>query len=168
MSKEEKKEEDLEIYYTGFETKAVHSGQKPDPFTGAIMTPISLSSTFAQFKVGVKYPGGYEYSRSGNPTRDAFEKCVASLENGKYGLAFSSGLGATTAITNLLKSGDHIICGNDVYGGTGRYFRKVATKMGIEVDFIDFNDFELFEKTLKKKYNNDLVRNTNQSKFNNF
>jgi len=114
------------------------------------MTPISLSSTFAQFKVGVKYPGGYEYSRSGNPTRDAFEKCVASLENGKYGLAFSSGLGATTAITNLLKSGDHIICGNDVYGGTGRYFRKVATKMGIEVDFIDFNDFELFEKTLKK------------------
>lgn len=110
-----------------------------------------MSSTFAQEKVGERYPGDFEYSRSGNPTRQVFENLIASLEGAKYGLSFSSGLGATTIISNLLKTGDHVICMDDVYGGTGRYFRTAVKKMGIKVDFIDVNDEEIFEKTLSKE-----------------
>lgn len=83
---------------------------------------------------------GFEYGRSGNPTRNVLETCLASLDNGKHGLCFSSGLGATTAVVSLLKSGDHLICGDDVYGGTNRYMRQVASKMGVEVEFVDATD----------------------------
>jgi len=115
------------------------------------MTPISLSSTFAQTEVGKKYPGGYEYSRSGNPTRNALEECIADCEGGKHGFAFSSGLGASTAITHLLKSGDEIICFDDVYGGTGRYFRIAQEKMGIKVHFVDVNKEGKLEKAINEK-----------------
>jgi cystathionine beta-lyase/cystathionine gamma-synthase len=108
-----------------FGTDAIHAGQHPDPHSGAVIIPISLSTTFAQTSPGVPYPGHYEYSRSGNPTRDAFEKNVAALEGADYGLAFASGLGATTIIMNSLKKGDHVISVDDVYGGTGRLFRTV-------------------------------------------
>jgi len=144
------KEFDISYSKYGFSTRAIHAGQKPDSHSGAIMTPISMSSTFAQSSPGVQYPGKYEYSRSGNPTRDAFEMCIASLEGGKYGLAFSSGLGATTGIIHLLKKGDHVICGDDLYGGTGRYFRFASEKMGIEFSFVDFDEKGALEKNLKK------------------
>jgi cystathionine gamma-lyase len=129
----------IDTPFPGFGTDCVHAGQKPDPYSGAVMIPISLSTTFAQISPGVTYPGSYEYSRTGNPTRDAFEKCVAALEGAPYGLAFSSGLGAITVIINSLKSGDHVISLDDVYGGTGRFFRTVAAEFGLEFTFIDFN-----------------------------
>ncbi|KAL9642031.1 hypothetical protein ABK040_004084 [Willaertia magna] len=132
-----------------FATDAIHAGQSPDPITGAVITPISLSSTFAQTSPGVKYQGNYEYARTANPTRDAFEACVAKLENGKYGCAFSSGLGATTTILHLLKAGDHVISVDDVYGGTQRYFRNIASNFGVEFSFIDLNDEEEFKKHVK-------------------
>ncbi|KAJ3411743.1 hypothetical protein HDV05_001754 [Chytridiales sp. JEL 0842] len=121
-----------------FATKAVHAGQDPDPITGAVIPPISLSTTFAQDAAGVHK--GYDYSRSGNPTRAAFETAVAALEGGKYGLAFSSGSVTTATVVNLLKNGSHIVSVNDVYGGTFRYFTKVASNNGIEVSFVDMYD----------------------------
>lgn len=122
----------------------------PPPPPPQVIIPISLSSTFAQKSPGVRYPANYEYSRSSNPTRKAFEDCIASLENGKHGLAFSSGLGATTTILNMLQSGDHIICVDDVYGGTQRYFRNVANKFGIETSFANFNNEEEFEAAFRE------------------
>src|SRR3970282_740208 len=105
-----------------FETLAIHAGQEPDPTTGAVMTPIYQTSTYAQDGVGK--PRGYEYSRTGNPTRTALEACLAALEEGKHGLAFASGMAATDAIIRLLSPGDHVLAGNDVYGGTFRLFDK--------------------------------------------
>lgn len=119
----------------GFGTRAIHAGQFPDPSTGAVILPISLSTTFKQASPGVHQ--GYDYARSGNPTRESFEGCIASLENGKYGLAFSSGLGATTSLTHLLKAGDHIVCIDDCYGGTRRYFSRVAANFGLSFTFAD-------------------------------
>eukprot|EP01027_Heterolobosea_sp_BB2_P025269 GEZU01038776.1.p1 GENE.GEZU01038776.1~~GEZU01038776.1.p1 ORF type:complete len:422 (-),score=159.06 GEZU01038776.1:109-1308(-) len=133
----------------GFATRAIHAGQHPDPHTGAVMVPISLSTTFAQVSPGVAYPAGYEYSRSGNPTRQAFEDCIASLENAKYGLAFSSGLAATTTILHTLKPGDHVVSVDDVYGGTQRYFRRIASEYGITFTFVDFNDAKTFEASIQ-------------------
>lgn len=120
----------------GFATNAIHAGQEPDKVTGAIMTPISMSSTFKQVSLGVHT--GYEYSRSGNPTRKAFEDCVATLENGKWGLAFGSGLAATTSVAHLLNPGDEILIADDVYGGTGRYFRKLSK--GLKYKFVDMTN----------------------------
>jgi cystathionine gamma-lyase len=139
--------------FSSFATDAVHAGQHPDPHSGAVMIPISLSTTFAQKSPGVKYPGNFEYSRSANPTRKAFEDCIAKLENGKYGLAFSSGLGATTTIFNMLQEGDHVICVDDVYGGTQRYIRNVAVKFGISCTFVDFNQDggKLYENAFTNK-----------------
>lgn len=122
-----------------FGTDAIHAGQEHDPVTGAVIIPISLSSTFAQKSPGVRYPANYEYARTSNPTRKAFEDCIAKLENGKHGLAFSSGLGATTTLMHMLTAGDHVISVDDVYGGTQRYFRTIATKFGLEFSFVDFN-----------------------------
>ncbi|KAG9294212.1 hypothetical protein G9A89_021571 [Geosiphon pyriformis] len=119
----------------GFGTRAIHAGQEPDPHTGAVIPPISLSTTFQQSSIGVHK--GFEYSRSGNPTRQAFEEAVAALEKGKYALAFSSGSAVTATIVAALGSGGHIISVNDVYGGTFRYFTKVATNQGIETTFVD-------------------------------
>ncbi len=122
-----------------FGTDAIHAGQEPDPSTGAVITPISLSSTFAQKSPGIKY-SQYEYARTANPTRDAFENCLAKLENGKFGAAFSSGLGCTSTLLHLLKQGDHVVVVDDVYGGTGRYFRTIATEFGVSFTFVDFNE----------------------------
>ncbi|MEI6508754.1 MAG: cystathionine gamma-synthase [Bacteroidota bacterium] len=121
-----------------FGTKAIHAGQEPDPTTGAIMTPIYQTSTFWQESPG-KHKG-YAYARGKNPTRNALEKCIAALENGKHGLCFSSGMGAIDAVVKLLKPGEEVITGNDLYGGTYRMFTKVFANFGIKFHFIDLND----------------------------
>lgn len=123
-----------------FATKAIHAGQEPDPTTGAIMTPIYQTSTYWQ-----KSPGdhkGYEYSRGTNPTRKALEDCIAAIENGKFGLAFSSGMGATDAVMKLLKPGDEVITGNDLYGGSYRMFTKIFSNYGIKFHFLDLSNPE--------------------------
>lgn len=116
----------------GFETRAIHDGQAPDPTTGAVVTPIVLSSTFAQSAVGVHQ--GYEYSRSGNPTRTALERCVASLEGAAHGLAFSSGLAAEDAVLRLLDPGDHVVLNKDAYGGTYRLIAQVHRSLTFSVE----------------------------------
>ncbi|KAG1691834.1 Cystathionine gamma-lyase [Nymphon striatum] len=125
-----------------FATKAIHAGQDPDQWKSRAVVPlISLSTTFKQSSPGI-LDGSYEYSRGGNPTRDVLEKCIAALENGKKAITFSSGLAALTAVTNLLEAGDHLICMDDVYGGTNRFFRNVAMRHGIEVSFIDCTNLD--------------------------
>jgi len=114
-----------------FETRAIHEGQNPEPSTGAVITPVYQTSTYQQEAIG-KHKG-YEYSRTGNPTRKALEEAVASLEGGRYGLAFASGVAATTAVFNLLKKGDHLIAGDDLYGGTHRLLEKVFKRWGLKV-----------------------------------
>ncbi len=124
-----------------FETMTIHAGQEPDPSTGAIMTPVFQTSTFVQDGVG-RARNGYEYSRTKNPTRLALEKCLATLEGAEYGLAFSSGMAAADTVLRLLASGDHVIAGNDVYGGTFRLFDKVLRRFGLSFDFVDTTDPE--------------------------
>jgi cystathionine gamma-synthase len=122
----------------GFETRAIHAGQDPDPTTGAVVTPISLSTTFRQAEVGQHQ--GYEYSRSGNPTRTAYETCVAALEGAKHGLAFASGLAAEDNVLRLLAPGDRVLLGNDAYGGTFRLIAKVHTHLAwTAVDLLDID-----------------------------
>lgn len=123
-----------------FGTKAIHAGQEPDPTTGAIMTPIYQTSTYWQESPG-KHKG-YAYARGKNPTRTALEKCLAALENAKHGLCFSSGMGATDAVVKLLRPGDEVITGNDLYGGTYRMFTKVFANYGIKFHFIDLSKAE--------------------------
>ena len=117
-----------------FETRAIHAGQEPDPTTGAVMTPIYLTSTYVQEEVGVHK--GYDYSRTGNPTRTALETCLASLEEAAHGHAFSSGIGATSTIMHLLSPGDRTVTVNDVYGGTYRMFSQVYEPKGYEFAFV--------------------------------
>jgi len=124
-----------------FETLAIHAGQEPDPLTGAVMIPIYQTSTYAQDGVG-KPRNGYEYSRTQNPTRKALQDNLAALESGTWGLAFSSGLAATNTVIQLLKSGDHVLAGNDVYGGTFRQFDKVHRRFGLEFSYVDTTDPE--------------------------
>jgi cystathionine gamma-lyase len=131
----------------GFGTLAIHAGQDPDPRTGAVMTPIYQTSTYAQESPGKHR--GYEYSRTDNPTRTAYQACVAALENAKHALAFSSGLATTDAIMHTLKAGDHVLCCDDVYGGTFRIFDKVFKRMGIEFSFVDFSDLSKAEAAFK-------------------
>jgi cystathionine beta-lyase/cystathionine gamma-synthase len=125
-------------------TKFIHAGAEPDPSTGAIMTPIYQTSTFVQSAPGKNK--GYEYARSQNPTRKALEDALAIIENGKYGLAFSSGVAATDAVIKLLQPGDEVIAGNDMYGGTYRLFSKVFTKFGITFHYIDMHDPDNIKK----------------------
>ena len=133
----------------GFETKAIHSGQQPDPATGAIMTPIFASSTFVQQSPGVHQ--GYEYSRSHNPTRKALEDCVAALENGSAGYAFASGMSATATVLELLDSGDHVIAMDDLYGGTYRLFENVRKRSaGLDFTFADLSNLDSLEAGIKK------------------
>jgi cystathionine beta-lyase/cystathionine gamma-synthase len=119
-------------------TKFIHAGTEPDASTGAIMTPIFQTSTFVQSAPGVHK--GYDYSRAGNPTRAALETAYAQIENGKFGLAFSSGVAATDAVIKLLKPGDEVIAANDMYGGTYRLFTKIFEKFGIVFHFVDMKD----------------------------
>jgi cystathionine gamma-lyase len=133
----------------GFATKAIHAGQEPDPTTGAIMTPVYLSSTYVQESPGVHK--GWEYSRTHNPTRRAFENCLAALENGKFGFAFASGCAATTTILHLLKQGDHVVAMDDMYGGTFRLFDKVLRHDGLEFSYVDLTNPENFKKAITPK-----------------
>jgi len=127
--------------YPGYATAAIHAGQEPEQWKSmAVIPPISLSTTFKQAAPGQH--AGFEYSRSGNPTRNVAEACIAALDGGKHGMLFSSGLGATMTLTHLLNAGDHVIAMNDLYGGTNRYFRKCASKQNIETSFIDMTNVD--------------------------
>ena len=129
-----------------FGTRAVHGGQEPDPLTGAVMTPIYQTSTYAQ-----KAPGehkGYEYSRTANPTRKALEACMASLELGEFGIVFASGMAAISTVAQLFKSGDHIVCSDDVYGGTFRVFDKIYKNLGLKFSFVDTSDIINIESAI--------------------
>jgi len=129
-------------------TLAIHAGQSPDPSTGAVMTPIYATSTYVQESPGVHQ--GYEYSRSHNPTRFAYERCVAALEGGSRGFAFASGLAATSTILELLDSGSHVLCMDDVYGGTYRLFEGVRRRSaGLDFSWVDLNDDAAFEAGIK-------------------
>ena len=121
-----------------FATRAIHVGQKADPTTGATIVPVYQTSTYTQEAIG-KHKG-YEYSRTGNPTRTALESCLASLEGGDYGLAFASGTAAAASVMNLLDPGDHVICADDVYGGTYRLFELVLKRYGLDYSWIDMRD----------------------------
>jgi cystathionine gamma-lyase len=120
------------------DTLCIHAGQEPDPVSGAVMTPIVLSTTFAQDGPGAHK--GYDYSRAGNPTRTALEACLAALEGARHGVAFGSGCAASTAVLLLLKTGDHVLVADDVYGGTFRIFDKVLAQFGISATFVDMTD----------------------------
>jgi cystathionine gamma-lyase len=124
-----------DVARTGFGTRAIHAGQVPDPTTGAVMTPVYYTSTYAQAGPGEHL--GFEYSRSQNPTRFALEDNLAALEGGRYGLAFASGLAATSTIIQLLSAGDHLIASDDLYGGTFRLFDKVYRRLGLEFSYVD-------------------------------
>jgi cystathionine gamma-synthase len=124
----------------GFETRALHTGQAPDPASGAVVTPITLSTTFAQSAVGEHM--GFEYSRSGNPTRAALEACIASLELGRHGLAFASGLAAEDNVLRMLSPGDRILLGNDAYGGTFRLISKLFGPLGYPSTAVDLTDLD--------------------------
>lgn len=124
----------------GFGTRAIHAGQEPDPTTGAIMTPVYQTSTYVQPELGRHL--GYEYARTHNPTRQALEGNVASLEGGRFGVAFASGLAAVDTMAKLFSAGDHIICGEEVYGGTFRLFDRVLARLGLEFTFVDAGDPE--------------------------
>ncbi|MCR9279918.1 MAG: PLP-dependent aspartate aminotransferase family protein [Pseudomonadaceae bacterium] len=128
----------MQSFEEGFETRAIHAGHSIEPVTGAVTTPIYMTSTFAQPTPGEHL--GYEYSRSGNPTRAAFEACIASLESGRFGFATASGSVATATILQLLKTGDHVICCDDLYGGTQRQFNKLFARFGIEFSYVDLSD----------------------------
>ncbi len=130
-----------------FDTRSIHAGQAPDPTTGAITTPVYLTSTYVQSSPGVHK--GYEYSRTSNPTRKAYEDCLANLESGKHGFAFTSGCAATTTLLQLLKSGDHVICCDDVYGGTYRLFNDILKNNGLEFSFIDLTQVNHFQEALQ-------------------
>jgi cystathionine beta-lyase/cystathionine gamma-synthase len=129
------------------DTLAIHAGQEPDPTTGAIMTPIYQTSTYVQAAPGEHK--GYEYSRTDNPTRTALQDCVAALEGGKYGLAFSSGLAATDTILRLFNPGDHVIVGNDVYGGTYRLFERVYRRYGLDFSWVDLSNLDAVRAAIR-------------------
>jgi len=133
-----------------FSTRTIHAGQHPDPSTGAVMVPIYASSTYAQESPGVHK--GYEYSRSQNPTRQAFERCIADLESGTEGFAFASGLAAEATVLDLLNTGDHVVVSDDVYGGTFRLFERVRkASAGLAFDFVDMSDVANIEHALRSE-----------------
>ena len=130
----------------GFSTRAIHAGQRPDPASGAIMTPVYLTSTYVQDALGENK--GYEYARGRNPTREALERNVASLEGGRHGFAFSSGMGCLDSIMKLFRSGDHIVCGENVYGGSFRLFDKLLTNYGLRFSYVDTRDADQVESAM--------------------
>ncbi len=133
-----------------FSTRVIHAGQSPDPTTGSVMPPIYATSTFVQQSPGVNQ--GYEYARSKNPTREAYERCVADLENGTDGFAFSSGMAAIASILELLDAGDHVVSADDIYGGTLRLFEKVRKRSaGIQVSYVDMSDLDALRNAITPK-----------------
>src|SRR6187401_1575754 len=132
----------------GLGTRAIHAGQEPDPSTGAVMTPIYATSTYVQSSPGVHQ--GFEYSRTQNPTRFAYERCVADLESGTRGFAFASGMAATSTLLELLDAGSHVIAGDDLYGGTFRLFERVRRRAaGLEFSFVDMTTTAAVEAALR-------------------
>ncbi len=131
----------------GFSTRAIHDGQPSDPLTGAVNVPIYLSSTYAQEEIGKNK--GYEYARVSNPTRDALETNLASLENGTSAHVFASGMAAIMAMITMFRSGDHVICGENVYGGTARLFDKIVANYGIEFSYVDTSDAEAVRRAIR-------------------
>jgi cystathionine gamma-lyase len=129
-----------------FATRAIHAGQRPDPLAGAIMTPVYLTSTYVQEGLGQNK--GYEYARGKNPTREALERNVAALEGGRHGFAFSSGMGCVDSIMKLFKSGDHIVCGENLYGGVFRLFDKLLSNYGITFSWVDTRDSQIIEDAM--------------------
>jgi len=130
-----------------FSTKAIHAGQEPDPTTGSVMTPIYQTSTYAQ--TGMGEHKGYEYARTGNPTRTALETCIAALENGRYGLAFASGLATEQAVLSLLSAGDHIVSSDDLYGGSYRLFERVMRRYNVETSYVGTNAIADYAKAIR-------------------
>jgi len=130
----------------GFGTRAVHAGQQPDPLAGAVMTPIYQTSTYVQ--EGLGRHKGYEYARTQNPTREALERNVASLEGAAYGFAFGSGLAATDNVLKLLAAGDHVVCGENVYGGTHRLMEQIYARLGLSFSFVDSRDIRNIERAV--------------------
>jgi len=130
-----------------FSTKAIHAGQQPDPTTGAIMPPIFQTATYAQNGLGDHK--GYEYSRSHNPTRTALQECIAALEDGKYGLAFASGMAAETAILSLLSAGDHLVACDDLYGGSYRIFERVMRRYNVETSYVPAGNIAAYEQAIR-------------------
>ena len=131
-----------------FSTKAIHAGQEPEQVTGAVNVPIFQTSTYAQQGIG-KHKG-WEYSRTHNPTRAALESCIAALEGGTHGFAFSSGMAALDAVSRLLSPGDHVVAGDDMYGGTFRLFDKVLRRYGVEFTFVDFRDVDAIRAAVRE------------------
>lgn len=129
-----------------FATRAVHAGQVPDPYSGAVMTPIYQTSTYVQ--EGLGRHKGFEYARTRNPTRDALERCVASLEGATHGFAFASGLAALDTVLKLLSAGDHIVCGENVYGGSHRLMEQVYNRLGLKTTFVDMRDVTLIARAI--------------------
>ena len=132
----------------GFATRAIHDGQEPDPLTGAVTVPIYATSTYVQQGIGEHK--GYEYSRVSNPTRTRLEENLASLEGGVAAPVFASGMAAINAIASMLKSGDHVVCGNDLYGGTPRLFNQVLAGFGLEFSYVDTSDSDNVERAIRK------------------
>ena len=130
----------------GMATRAIHAGQRPDPVSGAIMTPLYLTSTYVQDSIGVNK--GYEYARGKNPTRQALERNVATLENGRHGFAFGSGMGCLDSIMKLFRAGDHIVCAENVYGGTFRLFDRILQYMGLSFTYVDTSDPQRVEEAM--------------------
>ena len=130
----------------GLSTRAIHAGQRPDPVSGAIMTPLYLTSTYVQDGIGVNK--GYEYARGKNPTRQALERNVAILEGGEHGLAFGSGMGCLDSIMKLFRAGDHIVCGENVYGGTFRLFDRILKHQGLSFTYVDTRDPQRVEEAM--------------------
>jgi len=130
-----------------FSTRAIHAGQEPDPANGALMTPIFQTSTYAQ--TGIGEHKGYEYARTGNPTRTALEACLASLENGKHGLAFASGLAAEQAVLSLLSAGDHMVSCDDLYGGSYRIFERILRRYNIDTSYASANSAATYEQAIR-------------------
>ena len=131
----------------GFETRAIHAGQRVDPTTGAIITPLYLTSTYAHSAPGVHQ--GYDYTRSGNPTRRAFEDCIANLEGARFGFAMASGSVGTATIVHLLSAGDHVVACDDMYGGSYRLFERVFRQNGIEFSYVDMTDPNNLTKAMR-------------------
>src|SRR5579863_5226462 len=132
----------------GFSTRVIHAGQSPDPSTGAVMPPIYATSTYVQKSPGVHQ--GFEYSRSQNPTRFAYERCVAALEGGQRGFAFASGLAATATFLELFKPGDHVIASDDLYGGSRRLFTRVReSSAGLAFTYVDLRDLAQVEAAIR-------------------
>ena len=132
----------------GFATRAIHTGQEPDPLTGAVTVPIYPTSTYVQQGIGEHK--GYEYSRVSNPTRTRLEENLAALEGGVAARVYSSGMAAIHAIVSMLKSGDHLVCGNDLYGGTPRLFNQVMADFGLEFSYVDTTEAEHVERAIRK------------------